>query len=89
VISANISGSHIGRGIMQEIRLTKDQAEKLQAFVTDHRNYCYTYLYDGQEHDDWEPYDVYDGCDVCETRESLMATFDWLKSNKIIDVYVE
>lgn len=75
---------------MQEVKLTVKQAESLQSFVTDHRNDCYTYLYDEESiREGWEPYDIYDGCDVCETRESLMATFDWLKSNGIVDVYVE
>lgn len=75
---------------MQEIGLTSEQAEKLQAFVTDHRNTCYSYLYDEQEDQDGpQPYDLYDGCEVCETREQLMATFDWLKSNGIVDIYVK
>ena len=75
---------------MQEIKLTTEQAERLQNFVTDHRNACYMYLYDEEDvRDGWEPYDLYDGCEVCDTREQLMATFDWLKSNGVVDVYVE
>ena len=75
---------------MQEIKLTTKQAEQLQAFVTDHRNACYSHLYDEENIvEDWEPYGIYDGCEVCETRESLMATFDWLKSQGLVDVYVE
>ena len=75
---------------MQEIALTTEQAEKLQSFITDHRNACYAYLYDEEEViEGWEPYDIYDGCEVCETREQLMATFDWLKSNGLVDVYVK
>lgn len=75
---------------MQEIKLTIGQAEQLQEFITDHRNACYTYLYDEEDvKEGWESYDAYDGCDTCETREQLMATFDWLRKNNIIDVYVE
>ena len=75
---------------MIEIKLTTKQAEQLQPFVTDHRNACYTYLYDEEDVvDGWEPYDLYDGCDVCDTREQLMATFDWLKSQGLVDVFVE
>ena len=48
------------------------------------------HLYDEEDvREGWEPYDLYDGCDVCDTREQLMATFDWLKSNGLVDVYVE
>jgi hypothetical protein len=46
------------------------------------------YLYDDVVPEDWEPYDLYDGCETCETREQLMATFDWLKSNGKVDIYV-
>jgi hypothetical protein len=75
---------------MQEIKLTTEQAEQLQAFVTAHRNACYMHLYDEEDvREGWEPYDAYDGCDICDTREQLMATFDWLKSNGLVDVYVE
>ena len=74
---------------MQEIKLTQKQAEGLQAFVTDHRYLCSSYLYEDEVPEEWEPYGIYDGCDICETRESLMATFDWLKSNGLVDVYVE
>jgi hypothetical protein len=48
-----------------------------------------SYLYDDVVPEDWEPYDLYDGCETCETREHLMATFDWLKSNGKIDIFVE
>jgi hypothetical protein len=74
---------------MKQIKLSTSQAEDLQNFVTDHRNLCYNFLYEDDAKDNWEPYDLYDGCETCETREQLMATFDWLKKNKLIDVYVE
>jgi hypothetical protein len=48
-----------------------------------------SYLYDDIVPEDWEPYGLYDGCETCETREHLMATFDWLKSNGKIDIFVE
>ncbi len=74
---------------MQEIKLTTLEAEQLQNFITDHRNSCYNFLYEDDIKDNWEPYDLYDGCETCETREQLMATFDWLKKNKLVDVYIE
>jgi hypothetical protein len=75
---------------MQEIKITKEQAEALQDFITDHRNACHMALYDEEDVvGSWQSYDVYDGCDICETREHLMATFDWLKTRGIVDIYVE
>lgn len=74
---------------MQKVKLTTLEAEQLQNFITDHRNSCYNFLYEDDIKDNWEPYDLYDGCETCETREQLMATFDWLKKNKLVDVYVE
>ena len=74
---------------MIEIVLTIEEAKKLETFIGDHRSMCISYLYDDVVPEDWEPYDLYDGCETCETREHLMATFDWLKSNNKIDIFVE
>ena len=74
----------------QQIALSFDQAHALETFVQDHMNACYMHLYDEEDvREDWQPYDAYCGCDTCNSRESLMATFDWLRSNNIVDVYVE
>ena len=74
---------------MIEVKLTTDEAKRLETFIEDHRSMCMSYLYDDIVPDGWEPYDLYDGCETCETREYLMATFDWLKSNGKIDIFVE
>lgn len=53
-------------------------------------NACYVQLYDEEDvREDWQPYDAYCGCDTCNSRESLMATFDWLRSNDIVDIFVQ
>jgi hypothetical protein len=74
---------------MIEVKLTTDEAKRLETFIGDHRSMCMSYLYDDIVPEDWEPYGLYDGCDTCETREHLMSTFDWLKSNGKIDIFVE
>lgn len=74
---------------MIEFKLTTDEAKRLETFIGDHRSMCMSYLYDDIVPEDWEPYGLYDGCETCETREHLMATFDWLKSNGKIDIFVE
>jgi hypothetical protein len=73
---------------MIEVILTTKEAKRLEVFIEDHRAMCMNYLYDDVVPEDWEPYDLYDGCETCETREQLMATFDWLKSNGKVDIYV-
>lgn len=73
---------------MIDIILTTEEAKHLERFVGDHRDMCMSYLYDDVVPEDWEPYDIYDGCETCETREHLMATFDWLKSNGKVHIYV-
>jgi hypothetical protein len=73
---------------MIDITLTTEEAKRLEVFIGDHRAMCMNYLYDDVVPEDWEPYDLYDGCETCETREHLMATFDWLKSNGKVHIYV-
>jgi hypothetical protein len=73
---------------MIDIILTTEEAKRLEVFIGDHRAMCMNYLYDDVVPEDWEPYDLYDGCETCETREHLMATFDWLKSNGKVHIYV-
>jgi len=75
---------------MIEINLTENQAEQLQASVDEHMMLCY----EAMDHDEEElpeylnQYSLYCGCHVCETREYLMATFNWLRNNKIVDIAV-
>jgi hypothetical protein len=75
---------------VNEVKLTEDQAKNLESFVSDHMMACSTYIYEeGAElPEGWEPYGVYDGCEVCDTREQLMATFDWLRTHKLVDIFV-
>lgn len=76
---------------MISIDITEKQAEELQNAVDEHMNLCYEYLdYEGQEVP--EQYDLvssYCGCGVCETREHLMATFNYLRDAGIVDIAVE
>jgi hypothetical protein len=74
-----------------EVKLTHQEAEKLETFVSDHMQMCYNELFEDSEAnpEEWQPYDLFDGCETCESREQLMATFDWLRSNGKVDIFVE
>jgi hypothetical protein len=75
---------------MIEVKLTHQEAERLESFVSDHMQMCYNELFDEENStEDWQPYDIFDGCETCESREQLMATFDWLRSNDKVDIFVE
>lgn len=76
---------------MIEVKLTHEEAEKLETFVSDHMQMCYNELFEDSEAnpEEWQPYDLFDGCETCESREQLMATFDWLRSNGKVDIFVE
>jgi hypothetical protein len=74
---------------MNKVPLTADQAKKLENFVEDHMSGCYMMLHDEEDvREGFETYDAYCGCQTCDTREHLMATFDWLRSEGFVDVYV-
>jgi hypothetical protein len=74
---------------MKKIELTENQAKQLESCVEDHMNGCYMMLHDEEDvREDFESYGAYCGCQTCDTREHLMATFDWLRSQNIVDVYV-
>lgn len=81
---------------MIEIKLNIEDAKHLENFVEEHMTYCMQEL-DGmapEEHpeefpDNWSAYGPFCGCMTCESREYLMATFDWLRRNDIVDLYVE
>ena len=75
---------------MLEIKITSEQAEDLQNYFQSHMDKCHEYLdYDSQETpEEFLDVEMYCGCHVCETRESLMAVFTWLRKNGILDLYV-
>lgn len=83
---------------MNEIPLTTEEAENLQEYVSNHISNCWEYLaiteMDPDEEDisipeNFQPYGPYCGCQTCETREYLMSTFQWLKDNNKVFVFVE
>jgi len=75
---------------MIEIKLTEEEAKSLEDTVIYHMEQCFNTLYDMEEvAEGFEPYQPFDGCSNCETREYLMKTFDWLKENNKVDIYVE
>jgi hypothetical protein len=74
-----------GRMVMQTITLSKSQREGLEIFVSNHMMNCHMYI-DNEEEFDFEPYAPYCGCEVCETREYLMSTFDYLEKIEVLRV---
>jgi hypothetical protein len=74
---------------MIEIKLTNNQAKSLEDYVEVHMEMCHNEAMGEDMPDDWEPYAPYCGCTTCESREYLMATFDWFKIQGILDVHVE
>jgi len=74
---------------MIEVVMTEAEAKDLEDSLIYHMEQCYNTLYDTEEvAKDWEPYQPFDGCSNCETREMLMKTFEWLKDNKDLAIYV-
>ncbi len=75
---------------MIKVDLTEKEAEELQSAVDEHMMLCYQAMdYDGEELPDYlNQYSLYCGCHICETREYLMATFNWLRSKNIVDIAV-
>lgn len=83
---------------MNELALSQEEAEDLQEFVSRHITNCWEYLaIDNMDPDedeisipkDFQPYGPYCGCQTCETREYLMSTFQWLKDNNKIFIFVD
>jgi hypothetical protein len=80
---------------MIEIKLTTEQAEGLQKHVANHMELCLetidsedcVYITEGGEI--FETYGPYCGCETCNTREQLMATFAYLRDEKIVDIFVD
>lgn len=75
---------------MIEINLTEKQAQLLQDAVDDHMSRCYEVIdFDGDELPGYlDDVAMYCGCHVCETREHLMATFNWFRFMNIADISV-
>jgi hypothetical protein len=76
-------------GKMIEIKLTQSEAERLEQHVEEHMMYCLEELNGEEVPVGWSSFDPYCGCSTCESREYLMSTFNWLKENGIVDIYVE
>ena len=79
---------------MNNIELTPEQAEELQYFVENHLNNCMESIdrdeeFVTEEGQLFEPYADFCGCHVCVSREYIMSTFDFLKQNNIVDIYVK
>lgn len=71
---------------MQTIKLSQKQKEGLETFITDHMMSCRFFL-DNMDDENFQPYDSrYCGCDVCETKEYLMATFDYFERANILKI---
>jgi hypothetical protein len=81
---------------MIEISITPEQAEGLQRHVAIHMDNCFESLeqddsdsFVDEEGNLFEPYGAFCGCDTCQTREQLMATFHYLRKNNIVDIFVD
>lgn len=79
---------------MLEIKLTSEQAEGLQKHVTNHMELCMETIdsedcsFVTEEGEIFETYGPYCGCETCNTREQLMATFAYLRKLEIVDIFV-
>jgi len=75
---------------MLEIKITSEQAVDMQNYFDEHMDKCHQVLdYDGENLPEYlQDVEMYCGCHVCETRESLLAVFTWLRKNDILDLYV-
>jgi hypothetical protein len=75
---------------MLNINLTTEQAESLQQAVDEHMERCWQVIdFEGEELPEYlDDVAMYCGCHVCETREHLIATFNYLRSANIVDIDV-
>jgi hypothetical protein len=72
--------------VVQIIKLSQKQKEGLETFVSDHILSCHIFMED-PDSKNFNPYDSrYCGCDVCETKEYLMATFGYLEKMNILKI---
>lgn len=77
---------------MIDVPLTSRQAEELTEYVGTHMMHCYNLLNEEDEDDilpEFEPFGAYCGCETCNAREQFMSTFQWLRNNNIVDIYVQ
>ena len=76
---------------MIKIDLTEQQAQELQNAVDHHMERCWEVMdFDGEDlPEHLEDVAMYCGCHVCETREHLIGTFNYLREASIIDIAVE
>lgn len=80
---------------MVEIKLTSEQLTGLQNHVQTHLMHCVETLdmdqdvFVTEEGEIFEPYGPYCGCETCNTREQLVATFKYLENNKIAQLVLE
>lgn len=72
---------------MINLTITTEQAEGLEQFLQQHIDNLYNY--DDELENDIFTYGPYDACDTCNTREYLMATFDYLRSASILNLVIE
>lgn len=73
---------------MIEVKVTEQQAKNMEEYVQDHIYHCHEELMGEDVPEDWSSFGPYCGCNTCESREYLMATFAWLKDKNILDLYV-
>ena len=80
---------------MIKIDLTFEQAKAMERAVQNHMDLCQEYLSwsDYSEFDEDIPAEFNDvsdycGCDVCESRERFMATFNYMREAGIADIAV-
>ena len=75
---------------MININLTEKQAVLLQDAVDEHMSRCWEVIdYEGEQlPEHLDDVAMYCGCHVCETRERLMATFNWFRFMDIADIAV-
>jgi hypothetical protein len=76
---------------MIKIDLTEEQAEQLQQAVDQHMERCWEVMdFEGEElPPHLDDVAMYCGCHVCETREHLLGTFNYLRQANIVDIKVE
>ena len=76
---------------MIKIDLTQEQAELLQQAVDHHMERCWEVIeFEGEELPGYlDDVAMYCGCHVCETRERLIGTFNYLRHAGIVDIAVE
>lgn len=75
---------------MIDISLTEKQAVLLQDAVDEHMARCWEVIdYEGEDLPEYlDDVAMYCGCNVCETREHLMAVFNWFRFMDIADIAV-